>query len=479
MLRQLIDELRGCGELEWIEFKVDYAEPQMIGEYLSALSNGACLHDKEFGYLVFGIDDKTREMIGTTFKPRHAKGKGNEDLEPWLARLLSPRVDFRIFDYDYDGKSVVLFRVDATINTPVNFSGIAYIRVGETKQPIANYPEKERKIWSKKKPSSFESGIALENQLADEVLSKIDYPGLFELLKLPLPDNRNGILENLIEEKVILKSGNGFNITNLGAILFAKNLSYFESLNRKCVRVIFYKDDSRLNALKEQPGKKGYAVGFEGLVNWICDQLPTNEIIKDALRVDRTLYPKVAIREFVANAIIHQDFSVTGSGPMIEIFKNRIEFTNPGKSLIDTDRFIDHAPRSRNEILASLMRRMNICEERGSGIDRAIVAIETYQLPSPEFHTEEQFTRVTLFASKEFREMDKNSKIRACYQHCCLRWVSRDFMSNATLRERFGIKEQNYPTASRIISDTLKSKFIKVADPENKSNKRKYVPYWA
>jgi len=336
MLRQLIDELRGCGELEWIEFKVDYAEPQMIGEYLSALSNGACLHDKEFGYLVFGIDDKTREMIGTTFKPRHAKGKGNEDLEPWLARLLSPRVDFRIFDYDYDGKSVVLFRVDATINTPVNFSGIAYIRVGETKQPIANYPEKERKIWSKKKPSSFESGIALENQLADEVLSKIDYPGLFELLKLPLPDNRNGILENLIEEKVILKSGNGFNITNLGAILFAKNLSYFESLNRKCVRVIFYKDDSRLNALKEQPGKKGYAVGFEGLVNWICDQLPTNEIIKDALRVDRTLYPKVAIREFVANAIIHQDFSVTGSGPMIEIFKNRIEFTNPGKSLIVT-----------------------------------------------------------------------------------------------------------------------------------------------
>ncbi len=187
------------------------------------------------------------------------------------------------------------------------------------------------------------------------------------------------------------------------------------------------------------------------------------------------MYPKVAIREFVANVIIHQDFNISGTGPMIEIFPTRIEITNPGKPLVDTDRFIDHAPRSRNEILAALMRRMNICEERGSGIDRAI---EVFQLPAPEFQGEEEFTRITLFAHQELRGMDRKDRVRACYQHCCLRWVCRDLMTNSSLRKRFAIADKNYSMASRIIRTTLDDGLIKVSDPENKSNKKKYVPFW-
>lgn len=156
-------------------------------------------------------------------------------------------------------------------------------------------------------------------------------------------------------------------------------LSQFKELRRKAVRVIVYKEASRINAIKEQEGGKGYASGFERMVRYIMDQLPTNEVIEKAIRKQVKMYPEKAIREFVANALIHQDLSITGTGIMIEIFPDRIEITNPGVPLVDTDRFIDTAPKSRNETLASLMRRLNICEERGSGIDRAIESIEVYQ----------------------------------------------------------------------------------------------------
>jgi ATP-dependent DNA helicase RecG len=87
------------GECEWVEFKLNQAEPQEIGEYLSALSNAAALHQQAHGYVVWGVEDGTHQVKGTTFQPRRTKGAGNEDLEPWLGRLLSPRIDFRIYEF--------------------------------------------------------------------------------------------------------------------------------------------------------------------------------------------------------------------------------------------------------------------------------------------------------------------------------------------------------------------------------------------
>lgn len=475
----LVELLTESAESEWLEFKENNDQPELIGQYLSALSNSACLHGKQYGYLVYGVRDGSQEIVGTTLNPATAKGKGNEGLEPWLALRLNPRVDFRIFQCAVDGKNVVIFRVDATINTPVEFEHEAYIRIGEHKHKLSLHPEKMRKIWNSVAQSPFELGIALEKQTADNVLSKIDYPTFFELLKMPLPDNKAGIIERLISEDVIKQTGSTYSITNLGGLLFAKQLQDFPTLERKAVRVILYRGSNNLEALKEQKGAKGYATGFTGLIDWICDQLPSNELIQDALREEHTMFPRIAVREFVANAIIHQDFSITGAGPMVEIFSSRMEITNPGSPLVKTERFIDHAPRSRNEKLASIMRRMNICEERGSGVDRAITAIELFQLPAPEFESEVDYTRVVIFAHKEQNAMEKKDKIRATYQHCCLRWVCRDFMTNTTLRHRMGIDEKNYSTASRIIKDAIDAGLIKVSDPENKSNKKKYIPFWA
>jgi ATP-dependent DNA helicase RecG len=70
---------------------------------------------------------------------------------------------------------------------------------------------------------------------------------------------------------------------------------------------------------------------------------------------------------------------------MVEIFAQRMEITNPGEPLVDTLRFIDTPPKCRNEGLAAMMRRMKICEEAGTGIDKVIAAIEAFQLPAPDF----------------------------------------------------------------------------------------------
>jgi predicted HTH transcriptional regulator len=266
----------------------------------------------------------------------------------------------------------------------------------------------------------------------------------------------------------------------VGGVLFAHQLRAFDRLARKALRVIVYRGDSRVETLKEQPGNKGYAVGFEGAVSYINDQLPQNEQVEQALRRQVTMYPEIAVRELVANALIHQDFSVTGAGPVVEIFSDRLEISNPGVPLIDTLRFIDEPPRSRNETLAALMRRMNICEERGSGIDKVIFAVEGYQLPAPDFRVAGTSTVAVLYGPRDFSQMDRQERIRACYQHACLLYVSGKRMTNATLRKRLGIDDANYSQASRIIGDTMKAELVMPHGGALGSKKyASYVPFWA
>lgn len=479
LLKMLNELIRQTIETEWIEFKHNNYKPEDIGEYISALSNSACLHKKQYGYLVFGVENETHKIIGTSFQPRKTK-IGNQALENWLATQLNPRIDFEIFEFNYQEFSVVIFRIDATKHTPISFKGVEYIRIGSYKKKLKDHPEKERKIWQLTDEGIFEKGIAFKNIAEDRVLTLLDFPAYFELMKIKLPANKDSILKKLSEENLVIKQDNKYHITNLGAILFAKDLSTFDKLARKAVRVIIYHGKDRLRTIKEQVSKKGYACGFEGLINYINDQLPTNEEIGKAFRKEVKMYPELAIRELVANALIHQDFSSTGSSPMVEIFNDRIEISNPGKPLINTLRFIDYSPQSRNETLASFMRRINVCEERGSGIDKVISSVEFFQLPAPNFIEDKDFLKVIMYSYRSLREMDRQDKARACYQHCVLKYVSGDYMTNQTLRARFDIQKKNYSIASRIMSDTIEAQLIKDYDSESQSKRyARYIPFWA
>ena len=478
VVRSLLTQ--GC-ESEWVEFKLNDDREEEIGEYLSALSNSATLHERDTAYIVWGVDDRTHAVVGTTFRPRY-KRIGNEELENWLARLLSPRIDFRIHELEFDGQPLVVFEIPPARHAPVRFRDTEWIRVGSYKKKLKDYPEKERRLWQLFDRQTFETGIARSAVPADEVLGLIDFSGCFDMLKIPLPTDQTGILRRLEDERLVAARPDGqFDITNLGAILFAKDLRPFERLWRKSLRIIKYHGAGRTEMEREwrdAPSQKGYAIAFEAAIAYINSQLPHNEPIGQALRTEVRMYPERAIREVVANALIHQDFTVTGAGPMVEIFADRMEITNPGEPLVDTLRFIDSPPRTRNEGVAALMRRVGICEEAGTGIDKAIEAIELYQLPAPDFTRPPGSTRVVLFAHKQLSEMDTAERTRACYQHCCLCYVFGHKMTNATVRQRLG-REATASKASRIIAETVRAGMVRLYKPEARRKNACYVPFWA
>ena len=479
-LHSLLNELRSFPkETEWIELKHNKAVPEDIGEYISALSNGAALNGRNTAYIVWGIDDDSHEILGTYFKPKESK-VGNEELENWLLRLLEPKIEFSFHEIEADGKPVVIMEIASAYRHPVKFKGEEYLRVGSYKKKLKGFPEKERELWRALDNVPFEKQIAAEHLPDDEVLKLLDYPAYFELLGKPLPEGRMGILEALESDELIVKNdGGSWDITNLGAILFAKDLEKFKGLRRKAVRVIQYEGNNKLKTVREQVINKGYANGFEGLISYVNTLLPTNEVIEQALRKTMPMYPELAVRELIANALIHQDFLPSGTGPMIEIFSNRMEIINPGEPLVPTDRFLDTPPKSRNEALASFMRRIGVCEERGSGVDKVVFETELYQLPAPLFEVPDGYTKAVLFAHKELKEMDKQERIRACYLHACLRYVQHDYMTNTSLRERFGIEVKNRSLVSKIISDTIEAGKILIFDETVGSRARKYIPWWA
>lgn len=467
------------GETEWLELKVNNADPEEIGEYLSALANSAALCGKALAYLVWGIDNAAHAVVGTRFSPAAAK-VGNEELESWLLRLLAPKLHFRFYPVEVEGKPVVLLEIERAFRHPVQFRGQEFIRVGSYKKRLKDFPEKERALWRIFDQVPFEHGVAAERVSTGDILNLLDYPAYFELSNGPLPEGADGVVEALERDELIRRAeAGGWDVTNLGAILFARRLSDFPSLRRKAVRVVVYAGNSRVETIKEQEGAKGYASGFEGLIGYINGLLPSNEIIEQALRRRVPRYPELAVRELVANALIHQDFFITGAGPMVEIFTDRMEITNPGEPLVRPERFLDSPPKSRNEGVASLLRRLGICEERGSGIDKVVLQAELYQLPAPLFEVSGESTRSVLFAPKPLTRMDKADRVRSCYLHACLRCVNREYLTNTSVRERFGIEVQNIATASRLIKEAVQAGAIAPYDPEAAPKLMKYVPWWA
>lgn len=465
-------------ESEWLEFKKNFHSKEEIGERISAIANSASLCHKSFGYLVFGVEDGTHRICGTTFYGKQKK-VGNEELESWLFTRLNPRIDFEIIDeFDYGSNGhICIFKIPAAVNRPVAFQHIAYVRVGTTTRQLRDFPAKESKIWNNSQ-KALESIILKKGLTVAEVLKLLSGEAYFDMMNLPMPQDFKGVVERFESERLIVKDEIGYGITELGALLFAKKMSAFDSLRRKSVRVIVYKGKNKVETVQEQLFDVGYAIGFRELVAWVNGQLPQNEEIGQSFRRNVKMYPEIAIRELIANCIIHQDFAEQGF-PMVEIYSDRIEISNPGQPLISVERFVDEY-QSRNDSLADIMRRLGICEEKGSGMDKALFAVELYQLPPLRFLVQENRTTVTIYSYRTFADIGKTERLHACYQHSCLKYVSNEKMTNQSFRTRLGIEEKNYPMVSRIIKEAIKEGLVKEENPENASRRyMSYVPYWA
>ena len=449
--------------LEFKEAKTQFDFGKLC-KYCVALAN------EGGGQMLLGIADKPpRPVVGTTAvnDPVGMAGK--------LFQTLGFRVDVEAVNHP-DGRVVVFHVPSRPRGTAYHLDGTYLMRAGE--ELVHMSEDQLRRIFAEGEPEWLEEHTrhGLDSQ---EIVALLDTQAFFELLKLPYPANQAGVLDRLHQERLVdLESGH-YAIRRLGALLLAKRLQDFPDLSRKAPRVVVYPGTSKLDTKLDQPGIKGYAVGFRELVHFIMSQLPQNEVIEDALRREVKLVPEIAVRELVANALIHQDFHISGASVMIEIYADRVEISNPGEPLVPVDRFID-GYQSRNERLADLMRRFAICEEKGSGVDKVIQAIELHQLPAPDFRAGFKRFSVVLPAPRPFEAMDRNDRVRACYQHCALKWVMGQRMTNQSLRERFHQPESKTAIISQIIAAAIEAKAVKPDEKVGGSRKyARYLPFWA
>ena len=477
LIRELISLPK---ETEWVEFKHNNYEPQMIGEYISALGNSASLLSRPKAYILWGIDDETHKIVGTSFNYRSCK-KGSEELEAWLAHMINPRINFRFYETEINGMNLTLLEIPSAEMQPIKFQNEEYIRIGSNKKKLKDYPDKERDLWRSFDNTPYELRAAKEKLSSEEVLSLLDSLGYYERIGFALPTNKRKIVDDFINEKFIRKDDAGsYSITNMGALLIAKNLNTFEELSHKTIRVIWYEDNNRLNTIREQVFHGGYAIDYNKAVEYILTIIPQKEIIEGSIRKAILGYPEIAIRELLANIMIHQAIDQKGTNPMVELFKDRIEFSNAGSPLVAIERIVDTVPISRNENLAGFMHKCGICEERGSGYDKVIYATSQNSMLAPKIENQsDKFTKVTLYSKVPFNLINKEDRIRTCYMQTCFLYVKGDAIDNNAVRKLFDLSDKYKYKASRIIKDSLESGLIKPVDAQTAPRYMKYIPFWA
>ena len=459
-------------ELNEIDWKSGLSDKtDRLAQHISAFANH--LYG---GILVYGVNDD-----GSLFSmPKEQI----DEIVKWLGNIahnnLSNHIQIEHSVQCYEGHNLLFVYIPEETEKPVHLRGkdiyASYYRSGG--QTLKMSSKQVQSLIAKSKGISFEESSALDDLAQEQVLELLDYQALYSLLDKNVPKSTDTIISLFKEMGYCTETNGRWVITNLGAILFARSLKRFPSLSGREVVVRKYEGQNNRHLQFEQHESLGYAAGFEELINFIMRN--TGKEVIDIARSIEPIYPNVAIREFVANALIHQDFAIDGSPITIEIFSNRLVITNPGAPLNNIARLIDLPPRSRNEKLAQSMLLLGLCERRGSGVDRAIEAIEKMLLPPVKFQSLEDYTRVSLFPQKPLAEMTRREKIMACYQHACLMFEDNIAINNQSIRERFGLNKNQSAAASRIIADTMAEKLIKPADEDSISKKfSTYVPFYA
>lgn len=484
---EILKLIHNHDESEILEYKTNLKDAESIGRYVSALGNSAILTHNPAAYLIWGVEDISKKVVGTSFNPNLAKAikkKGSVHnqmpLETYLEKMVDPRINLKFETVEiYDHKLVVLTIDISHITRPIKFHGSKFIRSGSSTTSLDDFPEKERLIWLAFESSKFELEFAKTNLTFGAVqdLLALQY---YSKQKAMIDNNNDSLIQELINDNIIVESNGMFNITNLGAYTLSKDINAFPALKGRTLRITQYNGSQNIsNAVYDHTGNFGIAIAFNNIIKAIMRLLPYSEDYSSGQRKDIPMFPQLAIRELVANALVHQDFTVTGSRPTVEIYDTRIEISNPGTPLIEPKRFLDFKPKSRNDELANLLGKFHIVESRGTGIDKVVNSLEEFGLPAMDIRTQSSETTViTLHAKKKFQDMPITEKVQSIYWNACLRYVGGQQINNASLRTSFHLTNNGTKEVSKALASALNAKLIKPFDPNSGKKFMKYIPYW-
>lgn len=480
---ELIYQLVGYPhETEWIEFKRNYKDAVAVGRDISALANAAAYHDRPFAYKIWGVDDETHELVGTDFQPLGAKAHGNQDLPIWLKQHVSVNANYQFFSVEEGSKRFVVLRIARAAYQPVRFESHTYIREGSATTPLTVGSEKEAELWRRLQRAPFEEGIAEESLSFEEVKERLAISEYFELVGMRRPQDDAVAAEALVRQELLAVQDDGlFAITNLGALLVARHLGDFPTLRKRRLRVVAFQGEGRTDIANDVTFDEGYALALPPAHRHLMELIPKQDVHEGAFRRIRPILPERAIRELLANAVIHQDLHDASRSPEVHVFSNRIEFANPGSMLVPTERVLNAQPKTRNGALANILRQMGLCEEEGTGWDIVIEDCEARHLVAPKVTTgDAEGTEVVLYAGDAFSRMTKAERRLAAYWHACLLLSHDSALTNPSLRERFGLtsEKKDVVAVSRLIRECCEEGLLREEDPDVGRRHMRYVPFW-
>lgn len=485
LVTNLIDELKK-GESELVEVKKDNSDLEMIVETISAISNSACINEAARGYMIWGLEDATFNVVGTSFFPGKKKFH-NQEVNSWLSTHLTPRIYFRFTEHTVEDKHVVVLDVPSAKEEPTKAikpskPPRAFVRDGSSNVPLEDRKEHEKKLWNKLQNIHYEDTIVASELSGPEVLALLNIGQYCRLSNLEIGKDARDILSHLEKHKLIKKSGMNYEVPLSTAYLLASNLSEFPQLESKYVRIISYDGNNNLSpAISDEEIHEGVAEAFQLVYQKVLSLIPRNERIdqESGRRLVEYAIPTLAIREALINAFVHQDFSVNGSRIFIEIFKNRIDISNPGRPLLEPLRFLDERPVSRNEKLVREMRNLGLAEDRGSGWDKIVNAIELHALPAPEIKVRQNSITVSLWYDKPLKLLSLEERNWTVYLHTVLKYLLNEPANNASLRQRLNLPESKSSTVSKLFRQATEGGLVKPFDKESSNKTKRYVPIWS
>ncbi len=462
-------------ELNEIDWKVALTnKKERLKKHLSAFANL-----REGGFLIFGIDDN-----GVPVGISDENSRKIADLLANMSRTaLDPQINIHYYTFKFDGYSLLGIYVEESFEKPVHIrsKGMerSYIRAGGQSR-LMSKEEIRRAIMGSRALRFSEITAAFSQKVLKDWTPYFDFSEVYKRMKSVDYTDEEARNEYLASLKLLAKANNVYIPTNLAVMCCAKNFNLLHSYEKLAIRMIEYSGITKVSARRDVTFSSGYSLCLDNIVKTLIGWLPHVETIKGATLRTTSVIPEVAIRELIVNAIIHRDFTMIDTPIMIETFKDRVEITSPGGLLpeLSVDRLIDHPSITRNEVFSDFMRKLRFAEERGSGIDKAIIANEAAGLPPILFQNETYYFKVTIFCEKSYKDMDEPEKINAVFQHACLNTVIHRKTTGRTIRERFKVSSRESTAVYKLIEKAVDIGKIKLANPTAPRKDQFYLPYW-
>lgn len=345
-------------EYEWLDFKENWFSKDEIGEYISAIANGAALCGKEFGYIVWGVNDATKEVVGTTVN--FNKDIDNEPYKHYLARNLTPKISFETIEFKYNEARIVMLIIPQSKSIVTKFKNEAFIRIGSSKEKLSKYPE-----WEIKLNNTLVNGYpTIVNVAAPDYAQKLTFEKLFMYYGAKGLTLRHDTFEKTLKLK---NKDNKYNI--MAYILSDQNeipirVSIFSGIDKS----------APLYSVKEF-GNTCILYSMDKILEYgdAINIIQADERNRISERIDVPLFDYEAYHEAILNAFIHNKW-LTLNGPQISIFTDRIEILSHGGLALDQDieGFYSGASIPVNEILASIFLQLRISERSGRGVPKIV-----------------------------------------------------------------------------------------------------------